>query len=50
MEAMPKDCKPSGSIFRIDRPAYAAMKAAALSRAGLDFGERDALAECFCHD
>lgn len=50
MEALPKNSKPTGSTFRIDRPDYAAMKRAALARRGLDFGEADALADCFCHE
>lgn len=40
----------AGATFRIDRPSYASMKQAVLDQGGFDFGEQDALAECFCHD
>jgi hypothetical protein len=50
MEAMPRECKPTGNLFRIDRPGYAELKRAVLAQNGFDFGEQDALAECFCHE
>jgi hypothetical protein len=39
-----------GATFRIDRPNYARLKEAVLAQRALDFGERDELTECLCHE
>ena len=41
---------PSVAVFRKDRPDYASMLRAVQRQQITDFGDRDALAECFCHD
>jgi 3'-phosphoadenosine 5'-phosphosulfate sulfotransferase (PAPS reductase)/FAD synthetase len=50
MEEEARPSKPLGALFRKDRPNYRQMKSAVLSRRAMDFGEQDALSECFCHD
>ena len=40
----------AGWFFRKDRPSYRRMRDAVLAQKDMDFGERDGLAECFCHD
>jgi 3'-phosphoadenosine 5'-phosphosulfate sulfotransferase (PAPS reductase)/FAD synthetase len=50
MEEEARPSKPAGALFRKDRPNYRQMKDAVLAQRGLDFGEADALADCFCHD
>ena len=50
MEAEARPSKPLGAVFRKDRPGYRRMRQAAMGRCDMDFGERDALAACFCHD
>lgn len=50
MEAEARPSKPLGAVFRKDRPNYRRMKEAVLAERGLDFGERDGLAECYCHE
>jgi 3'-phosphoadenosine 5'-phosphosulfate sulfotransferase (PAPS reductase)/FAD synthetase len=50
MESIATPAKPSGARFRNDRPGYSDMKRAVLEQRAFDFGEQDALAECFCHD
>jgi hypothetical protein len=41
---------PSVAVFRKDRPDYASMLRAVKCQQATEFSERDALAECFCHD
>lgn len=41
---------PSVAVFRKDRPDYASMLRTVQARQAVDFGERDELAECFCHE
>jgi hypothetical protein len=41
---------PLAGLFREDRPNYRRMKDAVLAEQAMDFGERDALAEYFCHE
>jgi 3'-phosphoadenosine 5'-phosphosulfate sulfotransferase (PAPS reductase)/FAD synthetase len=48
MENTVRPDKPSGARFRIDRPGYQSMKDAVLAQDAFDFGEQDALAECYC--
>jgi 3'-phosphoadenosine 5'-phosphosulfate sulfotransferase (PAPS reductase)/FAD synthetase len=50
MEEEARPSKPLGAVFRKDRPSYRQMKEAVERQHDLDFGERDGLAECFCHD
>jgi hypothetical protein len=45
-----KTRSPLVAMFRKDRPNYAAMLQAVQKQQAVDFGDRDALAECFCHD
>jgi hypothetical protein len=47
MEALPRN---PAEQFRIDRPGYAALRDAVVHQRAFDFDERDALAECFCHE
>jgi hypothetical protein len=48
MESTATPNKPSGARFRNDRPSCLRMEDAVLARDDFDFGERDALTECFC--
>lgn len=48
MESIATPNKPSGARFRNDRPSYQQMKDAVLAQDSFDFGEMDALAECYC--
>jgi 3'-phosphoadenosine 5'-phosphosulfate sulfotransferase (PAPS reductase)/FAD synthetase len=41
---------PAASLFRMDRPCYAAMLKAVKDQKEMDFGGADTLVECFCHD
>jgi hypothetical protein len=41
---------PSVAVFRKDRPNYASQLQAVQRQNAPDFGEQDAIAECFCHD
>jgi len=41
---------PSVAVFRKYRPDYAWMLRAVQHQQAIDFAERDALAECFCHE
>jgi 3'-phosphoadenosine 5'-phosphosulfate sulfotransferase (PAPS reductase)/FAD synthetase len=50
MEEESRPSKPTGALFRKDRPNYRRMRDAVLAQQDMDFGERDALAECFCHE
>ena len=50
MEEESQPDSPLAGFFRKDRPSYRRMRDAVLVEKALDFGERDALAECFCHD
>jgi hypothetical protein len=50
MEAVATPAKPTGARFRIDRPGYADLLAAARAQREINFGEADGLAECFCHE
>jgi 3'-phosphoadenosine 5'-phosphosulfate sulfotransferase (PAPS reductase)/FAD synthetase len=45
-----KTRSPSVTMFRKDRPNYATMLQAVQDRQAVDFGEQDALTECFCHE
>ena len=45
-----KTRNPSVAMFRKDRPNYASMLRAVQNQQAMDFGERDVLTECFCHD
>lgn len=42
--------KPSGAVFRSDRPSYAAMLDAVKRQQNFDFGNADERQECFCHE
>lgn len=42
--------KPSGAVFRSDRPSYAEMAKAVREQRTFDFGTRDELIDCFCGD
>lgn len=42
--------KPSGAVFRSDRPSYAQMLNAVKNQRNMDFGTRDELIDCFCGD
>lgn len=48
MEETSLASRPLRARFRKDRPGYRAMRDAALAQQDLDFGEQDALADCFC--
>ena len=50
MEEEARPSKPLGAFFRKDRPSYRQLREAVERQCDLDFGERDALAECLCHD
>jgi 3'-phosphoadenosine 5'-phosphosulfate sulfotransferase (PAPS reductase)/FAD synthetase len=50
MEEEARPDSPRAGFFRKDRPSYRRMKDAVLAQRDTDFGERDGLAECFCHD
>lgn len=50
MEEEARPSKPLGAFFRKDRPSYRKLREAVKHHCDRDFGERDALAECFCHD
>jgi 3'-phosphoadenosine 5'-phosphosulfate sulfotransferase (PAPS reductase)/FAD synthetase len=50
MEEEARPAKPLAGFFRKDRPNYRQMRDAVLTQQDMDFGERDALAECFCHE
>jgi hypothetical protein len=43
-----KASKPLGAFFRSDRPSYSAMWQAVQNQSEFDFGEIDALADCYC--
>ena len=50
---MEEECGPDSplaGLFRKDRPNYRRMKDAVLTQRDVDFGEQDALTECFCHE
>ena len=42
--------KPSGAVFRSDRPNYAEMAKAVREQRTFDFGTRDEIIDCFCGD
>jgi 3'-phosphoadenosine 5'-phosphosulfate sulfotransferase (PAPS reductase)/FAD synthetase len=50
MEEEATPSTPLGGVFRKDRPNYRRMRDAVFAQQDMDFGERDALAECFCHE
>lgn len=50
MEQEAKPSRPLGGVFRKDRPNYQQLKEAVLAKKGSNYGEADALADCFCHD
>ena len=50
MEDEARPSKPTGARFRIDRPSYREIRDAVLAQAEMNFGEQDALTDCFCHD
>jgi hypothetical protein len=50
MEEEARPDSPRAGFFRKDRPSYRRIKDAVLAQRALDFGERDALADCFCHE
>jgi 3'-phosphoadenosine 5'-phosphosulfate sulfotransferase (PAPS reductase)/FAD synthetase len=50
MEDEARPNTPLAGLFRKDRPNYRRMRDAVLAEQGMDFGDRDALAECFCHE
>ncbi len=50
MEEEARPSKPLGAFFRKDRPSYRQLMEAVERQQDMDFGERDGLAECFCHD
>ncbi len=45
-----KTRNPSVAMFRKDRPDYASMLRAVQDQQAMDFGDQDALTECFCHE
>jgi 3'-phosphoadenosine 5'-phosphosulfate sulfotransferase (PAPS reductase)/FAD synthetase len=50
MEEEARPDSPRAGFFRKDRPSYRRMKDAVLAQRDIDFGERDGLADCFCHE
>jgi 3'-phosphoadenosine 5'-phosphosulfate sulfotransferase (PAPS reductase)/FAD synthetase len=50
MEEESRPSSPRAGFFRKDRPSYRRLKEAVQREKDMDFGDRDALAECFCHD
>ena len=50
MEEEARPSKPLGAFFRKDRPCYRKMRDAVLERKQMNFGEADALSECYCTD
>lgn len=50
MEDEARPSKPLGAFFRKDRPSYRRMRDAVHAQQDMDFGEQDALGDCFCHD
>jgi 3'-phosphoadenosine 5'-phosphosulfate sulfotransferase (PAPS reductase)/FAD synthetase len=48
MEEETRSSKPLGAVFRKDRPNYRRLREAVLAQQDMDFGEQDALAECYC--
>jgi hypothetical protein len=50
MEEESQPASPLAGFFRKDRPSYRRLRDAVLAEKAMDFGERDELAECFCHD
>jgi hypothetical protein len=50
MEEEARPDTPQAGVFRKDRPNYRRMRDAVLAQQSMDFGEQDALAECFCHE
>jgi hypothetical protein len=50
MEEHAQPSTPLGGVFRKDRPNDRRMRDAVLAQRAMDFGERDALTECFCHE
>ena len=49
-EAEARASKPSGAKFRTDRPSYAALLDAVQRQESFNFGDADALGDCFCTD
>ncbi len=47
-EARPS--KPDGALFRKDRPSYRKIRQAVLEQREMNFGDADAMAECYCHE
>jgi 3'-phosphoadenosine 5'-phosphosulfate sulfotransferase (PAPS reductase)/FAD synthetase len=47
-EAEARASKPSGALFRTDRPSYAAMFDAVQRQQAFDFGDADEIVDCFC--
>lgn len=47
-EAEAKASKPSGAVFRQDRPSYAKLAKAVAEQRRFDFGNADKLNDCFC--
>ena len=47
-EAEARASKPSGALFRQDRPSYAALFRAVQDQNAFDFGDADELNDCFC--
>ncbi len=50
MEEETRPESPLAGFFRKDRPSYRKIRDAVLAENAMDFGERDGLAKCFCHD
>jgi 3'-phosphoadenosine 5'-phosphosulfate sulfotransferase (PAPS reductase)/FAD synthetase len=50
MEEEARPSKPLAGFFRKDRPSYRKIRDAVLDQRDMDFGERDALTECYCHE
>ena len=50
MEEAAQPTSPRAGFFRKDRPSYRRLQEAVLAQRDKDYGEQDALSECFCHD
>jgi hypothetical protein len=48
MEDEARPDKPAAGLFRKDRPNYRQLRDADVAQRGFDFGEADAMAECYC--
>lgn len=49
-EAEARASKPSGARFRQDRPSYRALTKAVAEQRRFDFGDRDRIQDCMCHE